>query len=381
MDHRESVAHHPLAELTRGVLRTVAFNWKRHDWFASLKSGLIRVPNEDLDELENEALARGWQGSVWRTGFTITKDPICEERLNRLRERLMGPFLEFATTVGMRPKAEKLAEAIRGLWDALSVQEQLETWSQEDPTSAVHATVWDQMNVWLSDFDVAFRGKQMSLGEWLPIIESGLRTLTVGVVPPVLDQVLIGTVDRSRNPDLKVLYILGVNERVFPATPVSDTLLTEDDRNALCDTGCTIGETPAWRMAGEQFYGYIACTRPRERLVLSYSRASLDGTQLNPSRFVSQVQRLFPQLKLEEFGVPTTVDQVVHRCECPALGIHLDADGTVPSLVVPATDESLEPAMVQRLYGDELSISVSSVERFSACAYKFFLEQGLRVHE
>ena len=64
-----------------------------------------------------------------------------------------------------------------------------------------------------------------SLGDWLPIIEAGLRNLTVGVVPPVLDQVLIGTVDRSRNPDLKVVFVPGVNERGFPAAPARDTLL------------------------------------------------------------------------------------------------------------------------------------------------------------
>src|SRR5207253_744020 len=41
IDHRESVAHHPLAELTRGGLRTIAYGWKRNDWFSVLKSGLV----------------------------------------------------------------------------------------------------------------------------------------------------------------------------------------------------------------------------------------------------------------------------------------------------------------------------------------------------
>src|SRR5690606_1309481 len=105
--------------------------------------------------------------------------------------------------------------------------------------------------------------QQMSLAHWLPIIDAGLKNLTIGVVPPVLDQVLIGTVDRSRNPDLKALYVLGMNERIFPAAPRAERLITDDDRQALCDTGCIIGDTPASRLATEHFYGYIACTRPR----------------------------------------------------------------------------------------------------------------------
>src|SRR5262249_31049707 len=54
MDRRESVTHHPLAELTRSALRTVAFGWSREDWFAALKTGLMPISDEEIDQLENE---------------------------------------------------------------------------------------------------------------------------------------------------------------------------------------------------------------------------------------------------------------------------------------------------------------------------------------
>ena len=41
LDRRESVSHHPLAELSRNALRTVAYSWARDDWFAALKTGLV----------------------------------------------------------------------------------------------------------------------------------------------------------------------------------------------------------------------------------------------------------------------------------------------------------------------------------------------------
>ena len=43
LDRREAVAHHPLAELTRNALRTVAFDWRHDDWFAALKAGFSPV--------------------------------------------------------------------------------------------------------------------------------------------------------------------------------------------------------------------------------------------------------------------------------------------------------------------------------------------------
>src|SRR5207244_8869078 len=65
LDRRESVAHHPLAELTRYALRLAVYGWQHDDWFGALKTGLVTADETAVDRLENEALARGWQGNVW----------------------------------------------------------------------------------------------------------------------------------------------------------------------------------------------------------------------------------------------------------------------------------------------------------------------------
>jgi len=75
------------------------------------------------------------------------------------------------------------------------------------------------MTEWLGSLELAFSAEALPLNDWLPIVEAGLGNLTVGVIPPALDQVLVGAIDRSRNPDLQVVFVLGVNEGVFPAPP------------------------------------------------------------------------------------------------------------------------------------------------------------------
>ena len=54
------------------------------------------------------------------------------------------------------------------------------------------------MNGWLENVELAFSTEALRLREWLPILEAGLVNLTVGLIPPALDQVLIGAIDRSR---------------------------------------------------------------------------------------------------------------------------------------------------------------------------------------
>ncbi len=376
IDHRENVSHHPLAELTRGALRTIAFNWEQRDWFSVLKSGLIGLPAEELDQIENAALARGWKGAVWREGLTLPKDPGLERDMNLRREKIMSPFLALASVVENRADGPTLAEALRKLWQALQVQEQLEEWARESAEDALHSTVWEQMNAWLDDIALAFAGQQLSLKQWIPILEAGLSSLSVGVIPPVLDEVLIGSVDRSRNPDLKLLCILGFNEKLFPAVPGRETLLTEEDRDLLLATGSDLAHSPVLKLAAEQFYGYIACTRARERLRISYSRTALDGKALNPSRFIAQLQRIFPELEPSAWNFPQQVEELVHPSELPYLGLSAESDSFAP-----AKEEKLSPETVARLYGKSLSVSVSALERFASCPFRFFLERGLKVRE
>ncbi len=102
LDRRESVSHHPLAELTRSALRTVASGWQRDDWFGALKTGLAPAAEADVDRLENEALARGWQGPVWQKPIVLEREP-------ELTEWLAGPApaavaaLSTAGTAAWRP--------------------------------------------------------------------------------------------------------------------------------------------------------------------------------------------------------------------------------------------------------------------------------------
>src|SRR5581483_3722801 len=92
LDRRESVSHHPLAELTRNALRTITFSWLRDDWFAALKTGLVPAAEVDIDRLENEALARGWSGAIWQKPIAITEDVELSRWVESLRKKIVPPF-------------------------------------------------------------------------------------------------------------------------------------------------------------------------------------------------------------------------------------------------------------------------------------------------
>ncbi len=337
LDRRESVTHHPLAELTRSALRTVAFGWQHEDWFGALKTGLVPAREAELDELENEALARGWTGRTWREPVVLGQSPALAGRLEGLRARLLPPFLRLEETLGssdgaaadaahrdasIGPTGRELAAALEGFWAELEVESQLDGWADDTgagrTAAQVHGAVWDQMQAWLENVRLAFPTERLALREWLPILETGLANLTVGVIPPALDQVLVGAVDRTRNPDLRLVVVLGLNEGVFPARPAPPPILTEGERRRLEALGVGLGPDARRLIGRERYYGYIACTRSRERLLATFSRRDAEDRPLNPSPFVAQIQRAFPRLVVETAPEGGRIADVQQACELVA---------------------------------------------------------------
>jgi ATP-dependent helicase/nuclease subunit B len=466
LDRRETVAHHPLAELTRFALRTVTFDWRHEDWFGVLKTGLAPVADEEVDALENEALRYGWQGRVWRETLkaktesgkresgniehrTSNIEPAADSHpLEKVRARAMPAFLEFSRALAPEANAvpgAALVAAIRGLWSELKIEQRLADWNERAAAvglkRAAHDPVWTQMNDWLANVELAFATEALPLREWLPILEAGLAGLTVGAVPPGLDQVLVGSIDRSRNPDLQRVFVLGVNEGVFPAPPQPGPLLTEADRLELEAHGVSLSANQRLQLGHERYFGYIAFTRARRELLVTWSRADTEGRELNASPFVAAIQRALPAVTVEksaaapwseavhghELEVPILLSRSSRRGEAPSEeddesgkvskcaggnSPPLTSSGTPPLLhsstpSAPSatvddlakleefsklvarweqTQAALEqqhfsPEIAAALYGKELKTSVSALEQFLGCPFQYVAARALRTEE
>ena len=189
LDRREPVGHHPLLELTRSALRTVAFGWEE-DWFGALKTGLLPFRDADIDRLENEALARGWKGKTWLEPLKIPDHPEAEAWLEELRQKLVAPFQQLAADLGSRPSGSVLAQGLAAFWERLGIAATLQTWSVEatargraDVDGLVHATIWPQMVEWLENLALAFAQETLGRGSGCPSSKRVWRARRWGSFP------------------------------------------------------------------------------------------------------------------------------------------------------------------------------------------------------
>ncbi len=405
MDRREPISHHPLTELTRSVIRLAAFDWPHEDWFSILKTGLAWVSLDDVDELENEALEHGWKKQRWLESLDESeKTPEgrrrCHQRWNAGRERIVQPFLHFLEALrdlDFEPNGKQLCQELMRLWNALEIEKQLRDWAVESEGNHVHETVWNEMDRWLANVETALGDSRMNLRSWLQVLDAGLDHLTVGVVPPKLDQVMIGAIDRSRSPRLKLVMVLGLNEGQFPTPPGSTSLLTDADRKGLDEGGIHLAPDRRAQIGRERFYGYIAFTRSSEKLILSWSDRGAGGEETRASSLVARVRSMFPDSVVGHFSEEDVDAQPEAECELRSRMIrHWHADPDLELQMPPEWDalqRNLRPVIEgmredrlstewsTALYGDELKGSVSRLEQFAQCPFQFFVGVGLKAQE
>jgi ATP-dependent helicase/nuclease subunit B len=437
LDVRRDVAHHPLVELVRSALAVVARRWSSQEIIRYAKTDLVALDRAAVDQLENYVVAHGIEGDAWHSGepwrfhrryslgeeTEIVEEKIVLQQINAWRDSLVGPLRRF-DKAARRENATLLdiSRALYGLLEDLAVADRLEQWAGEAEREGrladadEHRQVWDAV-VSLLDQAVSALGREtVSLDEYREIIEAGLEGIRLRMVPPALDQVLVGSIERSRHPEIRAAFVLGMNERVFPMPQTQDVIFGDRERDLLERDGLKLGPVSEKRLLHEQFLAYIAFTRASERLYVSYANADPMGKVLHPSPYLDDLKRCFGNLAERRVEREEPLDRVAHwRAALAGLAAGLrpgearghrqDASSTERATWMALYGEMrrdgrlcealarrvgglayenrarLSKPVAQRLYGGRNESSVSRLECFAACPFKHFARYGLALEE
>lgn len=430
IDSRRAMAHHPVVELIRSSLEVILSRWQLQPLIRCLKTDLLPLSRSEADTLENYALEHGLHGKAWQSerpwayrlqhaagGAAQGEEEQLVQQLDAVRRRLAGAFLPLTTELaGHQVQVRAACEAVYRFLQQMGVPERLERWAAESISlgqlqeGMTHQQVWDSCVVLLEEMAQVLGHTVMAPAEFCQVLEAGLENLHLGLIPPALDQVLVGSIDRSRQPALRAAFILGVGERSFPASGTEDSMFTDAEREYLGSIGFALGPTATEQALQEQYLGYIAFTRAAEYLWVSYPLASEDGRALAPSSFIARLRAALPELPLEVAGNEPagSVEEALPWLTSPrrvaAVAVRRLQQGPDPavaggwraaaelvkqegaarhvlsSLKHSHDEPPLSPLTASALVGP-LRFSVSRLEAFAACPFQHFAQYLLGLRE
>ncbi|SFC52515.1 DNA helicase/exodeoxyribonuclease V, subunit B [Alkalibacterium subtropicum] len=417
-------------QLPKDNLEKLAFwNDKAEDW------------RTRLDILENVMLAYGYEGREWvedkewiyarfhleEMDEQLDADKQMQRQANEAKDQVRKILLPFYQKLS---KLETNREAARLLYQFLDEQgfnDQLLYWRDqaieqgELEEARKHEQVWQTFIQLLDEFVDVLGDEPWDLDTFLSILETGFEQATYSIVPPSIDQVMFTTFDKSRINTKKVVIILGMTDTQLPMSQENDSILTDEDREALSaylPDDKYLAPTTSGRLASEPFAAYTAFMNASERLIFSYPVKN-DGSgdnQLSPyiERISRQLSVPVKQIKAEPGNLrqeppETLLSFVGSRRETMGHLVNVLREGIdkehqpslfwmklyqslfkdahpierkiLSSLEYSNIPKRLDRGLAEELYGKDLYLSVSQLESFYLDPYSHFLRYGLKLKE
>ena len=107
----------------------------------------------------------------------------------------------------------------------------------------------------------------LPLDKFIEIFSMVISTHEIGLIPPALDQVIVGNIDRIRTHEIKALYVIGVNDGVFPKIINEEGIFTDMDRAVFESNGIKLANDTKALAFAEQYLIYSTLTVPSEKIM------------------------------------------------------------------------------------------------------------------
>ena len=429
IDRTRGIVLNPMIEYIKSALQLYIKDFSYDTVFHFLRSGMVDISREEIDELENYVIRTGARGyRTYSRLFTRRTEEMQQgsgqddterveetlERLNRIRQQ----FVDTVEILHMAPRA-KAGEYVDHLYDFLEqnqVQQKLLNYQQqfEQEGDLAKAREYAQIYRLVMDLLDQIYGllgeEEISRQEFADILDAGFGEITVGTIPQNVDRIVVGDMERTRLKQVKVLFFLGVNDGNIPKNVSKGGIISDMDREFLIESGTEMAPSPRQQMYIQRLYLYLNMTKPSQRLYLSYAKVNSDGKGIRPSYLIDTVRKLFPQLAVEYPQNRSRLEQIEGRQEGArylAEELREYADGTLREeerqdfylmyrayeadpegrdrLTAAAfrryKESGLSRIVARALYGRQLENSVSRLETYAACACRHFLQYGLSLQE
>ncbi len=419
MDYKKSILLNAFVEYLRSLLAMAEQNFTYESVFRHLRTGLCGFTPDEIDRMENYVIALGIKGyKKWQQAWVRRTAQTGEEELNELNH-LRVRFVEKTSGLMLILKQRKktVRDVTLAVYEYLvqeKVQEQLhgmELAFQEAGELALAKEYAQVYRIAMELFDkfVELLGEEtISLKEYCDLLDAGLEEAKVGVIPPSLDQVVIGDMERTRIKNIRALFFVGANDTLLPGNTGGGGLLSERDREQFKAGEIALSPGPKEKIYEQKFYLYMNLTKPSEYLYLSWSKVSGDGKTLRPAYLVQDIRRLFPR------AVPRDEEQrpAAERELTRASGVRRIAEGLrerqrglseewkelytwfardersrdemeriLRAGFLKHGEERISAGAAGKLYPDPERVSVTRLEQFASCAYAHFLSYGLRLSD
>ena len=415
-DSRSSLTSRPAVIFIINLIETLISDIEPTTLIKLLKCPISPVSPDEAAELENyidlwhlskkDILSdfvknpKGLDGEIDQDGLTRLS------KLNEIRKTAVLPLTELKNKLHRADGSQITREIYRfmkqnGVIEKLS--ELTHTISELDSALAgeQHRAYQVSLGV-MSQLSALLKGEYISLRYYLELFKAAINAEDVGSIPHHLDEVQVGDAVRMRTGNIKVAFLVGMNESVFPKRHTDSGLFSDRDRKSVRAAGIDILTPSAIMNQNEDYYLYRALTCARDAVYISYSANNLQGEPTLPSKIVSRIKKHFDiqELKISNQPIQELLGPDGANFELLCREYHSDNEFSsslkkyfsdladdIYRIKLMTIDKSLSlkaqalsDEQAQQLYGSPMMVSPSQIEKYHLCQFAHFCRYGLKLN-
>ncbi len=416
-DSRRPLSFETLFIHITSAIECVADNFKTESVMRYLKTGLSELSFSEVSVLEKYVLVWGISGNAWLNDFTMHPDGFGSliddntqkqiDYLNNLRKKIVVPLVKIRKACDGASGLD-ITKAVYNFLVETKVSDKLYNLSLELnndglPVEAIQKEKsWDALIEILDTISEITKDKFYPIKRWYELFSILVFSKDIGEIPQGLDEVKVGSADRIRTENLKVIFLVGVNKNEFPLIASIGGLLTDSDRRILTNE-MSLNIKPAFEEAiyEERFIAYCMLAAASEKLYLSYREISDDETTSGASELIDEIKEILPEVKIissneiqdeekieSEFSAFFTLAKIYNENSELKWTLYEyfknkpEYFGRLESISLAKNGKKGEfqnPEISKKLFGENIGVSASRLDSFYMCPFSFFCRYGLNM--
>ncbi len=417
IDENRDLNQNIVIQYLLSTLEIFTKNWSYESMFNYIKTGFSNIEEDDIFKLEKYCLKWGIKQNKWKKEFIYGKYEEKEkaeiERLEQIRKETVEPLIKLKKQIDENKTAEGISKAIYQFLEEQKIAEkviqkkaELEKIGQIDLANEYENSLKTIIDI-LDEIVLVFKKDKITIDKYTQILKVGLKNSNLTKIPGTQDQLIMGDVDRSRSHKVKTIFIIGLNDGIFPSVHKDEGFLNDVDREKLKEDGIELAKGTIDKLYEDNFNIYKAFTTAEEKLYLLYSSSDMQGKALRPSMLINKTKKIYPELKEESdiieikteiLNKKTTYEQLINnisklkeqgKMEQEWYYIYnyykkdakwrqrLEQD--LKGLEYTNLPQKIKQENINKLYGNTLKTSITKLERYKGCPFSYYLQYGLKI--
>lgn len=418
-DEHADIDVKPVIRLVISIFRCLIYDFDREDVLALLKSGLTEFSVEEISLFENYLFVWNVSGSAFKNEFVQNPKGYSEKfsdydkdvlaKVENLRKSIVEPLTAFKENAKDKNGLE-ISKLFYALLEELKVPDALRRMYAEFEKSDDKAVGAEQIRIWnmfmsVLDKTAAVIGtKTMTIKRYYELLSLQISAMQLSDIPRTIDCVTITTAQRVRISKQKASFLIGCVDGIFPAIPHTSGIFSPFELKMLAMNEIELGDDFAALNNLETFMAYSCMTSASEYISVSFYSSDITGTSYQPSEIVLQCTKVFKNICVNDkmdfdskkesmYALRPAFDTIAEMIgkgkkvpdsllkvfsENPEYSAKLDslinAKNKVPLKI-------FDKKNAEKLFGENLNISASQLEKFNLCRFSYFCNYGLNVRE